>query len=84
VTVKELKEAKDKKPFEPFFIRMADGQSYEIKHPDAVAWDPGNTRIAICGLEGGRWEIVDIRLVTSLGIPALESPDFPRADGNGD
>ena len=35
--IEELKKAKDRRPFEPFEVRMADGRSLLIKHPDAVA-----------------------------------------------
>src|SRR5207253_892317 len=77
----ELKKAKDRRPFEPFEVRMADGRSLPIKHPDALAWDPDQTRIAICGLPGGAWEVIDVALVTALGIPA---PAQPKAGGNGE
>lgn len=72
--IEELKKAKDRRPFEPFEVRMADGRSLLIKHPDAIAWDPDQARIAICGLAGGAWEVVDVALVTSLGIPPPASP----------
>jgi hypothetical protein len=79
--IDELKKAKDRRPFEPFEIRMADGRSFLIKHPDAVAWDPDETRIALCGLPGGAFEIIDVVLATSLGFPAKTAA--PKADGNG-
>jgi hypothetical protein len=72
--IEELKKAKDRRPFEPFEIRMADGRSLLIKHPDSVAWDPDQTRIAVCGLPGGAWEIVDVALVLSLGVKPPASP----------
>jgi hypothetical protein len=75
--IEELKKAKDRRPFEPFDVRMADGRSHLIKHPDAVAWDPGQSRIAICGLPDGGWEIIDVALVRSLGMPAPGSPASP-------
>ena len=30
----ELEELMQKRPFEPFRVRMSDGRSYEIKHPE--------------------------------------------------
>jgi hypothetical protein len=39
VTIAELKKVKDRRPFEPFLIRTADGREILIRHPDAVAWD---------------------------------------------
>ena len=80
----ELKRAKDQRPFQPFEIRTADGRSVTIRHPDTVAWDPESPRIAICLVEGGGWEIIDIALTTSLGIPAPKPPpDGPSAGNNG-
>jgi hypothetical protein len=72
--IEELKKVKDRRPFEPFEVRIADGRSLLIKHPDAVAWDPEQSRIVICGLAGSGWEIVDVALITSLGILAPKSP----------
>ena len=37
--IDELKKAKDQRPFQPFWIRMADGREIEIRHPDVIAWD---------------------------------------------
>ncbi len=65
--IDELKKAKDQRPFQPFQVRMADGRELEVRHPDAVAWDPDTPRIALFVVPGGRWEVVDVALITSLG-----------------
>jgi hypothetical protein len=80
VRIEELKNAKDRRPFERFMIRTADGREIEIRHPDAVAWDPDQKRIAMCGLPDGAWEILDIALITSLRFPA---PAASKPDGDG-
>lgn len=80
--IEELKKMKDRRPFEPFLIRMADGREVPVKHPDAVSWDPDQVRIAVCGVPGGGTEVIDVALVTSLSLPA---PIPPRTqEGNGD
>jgi hypothetical protein len=86
VKIDELKKAKDQRPFRPFAIRMADGREILIGHPDAIAWDNGQPRIAVCVLPGARWEVIEVALVTSLGMeapPAESSPAVPSAEGNG-
>jgi hypothetical protein len=72
--IEELKKVKDQHPFQPFTIRMADGREIEIRHPDAVAWGGDHARIAFCIVPGGGWEIIDVALVTSLGMQAPASP----------
>jgi hypothetical protein len=69
----ELKRAKDERSFQPFQIRMADGREIEVGHPDAIAWESDQARIAVCMVKGGGWEIIDVALITSLGIPAPKS-----------
>ncbi len=79
--IEELKKMKDRRPFEPFLIRMADGRELPVKHPDAVSWDPDQIRIAVCGMPGGGTEIIDVALVTSLGLPAQAPPPTPEGNG---
>jgi hypothetical protein len=69
--IEELRRAKDQRPFQPFAIRTADGREITIAHPDAVAWDPGERpRTLVCIQPGGAWDVVDVALVTSLGMQA--------------
>jgi hypothetical protein len=35
-----VREALRREPFEPFLIRLADGRSLEVKHPEFVALSP--------------------------------------------
>ncbi len=45
---------------------MADGREIQVTHPDAAAWHPETSRIAVFIVPGGGWEIVDVALITSL------------------
>jgi hypothetical protein len=79
--LEDLKRAKDRRPFQPFHVRMADGREIEVRHPDAVAWEDQHSRAVTCIVAGGGWEVFDIMLVTSLaGI----APPAARPEGNGD
>jgi hypothetical protein len=87
VTIAELKKVKDRRPFEPFFIRMADGREILVRHPDAVAWDDEideeenddemGPLTAICIIPGGGWEVINLDLVTSFAL----APPQAKAKG---
>jgi hypothetical protein len=86
----ELRKAKDRRPFRPFSIRMADGKELEVRHPDAVAWGSDRSRIVWYISPSDDWVTIDIALVTSLAGPAPspspsgDSPAAePGAEGNG-
>jgi hypothetical protein len=70
----ELKKVKDQRPFQPFLVRMADGREVPVNHPDGIAWQPDSPRIAIVAAPGGGWEVIEIALITSLGVQAWVSP----------
>jgi hypothetical protein len=87
--IAEIKDAKDQRPFQPFLIRMADGREIEVMHPDAIAWEPmiadedngepAEPLTAICVVPGGRREIIELALVTSLGLaPAAQEGEGKR------
>jgi hypothetical protein len=80
VRIDELKKAKDRRPFQPFLIRTADGREIEMRHPDAIAW--GNRRIVSYVSPTDDWEVIDIALVTSLLTPA--SPAETKTEGDGE
>jgi hypothetical protein len=81
--IEELREAKNRRPFQPFLIRMAEGREIQVRHPDAIAWGPEHPRTAICVLPDGDWEYIDIALITSLGVPAPMSTATDQGHGEG-
>jgi hypothetical protein len=97
VKIAEIKEAKDQRPFQPFLIRMADGREIEITHPDAIAWntpveadgdeeDNGEAAeplTAICVVPGGRREVIELALVTSLGLQPAAQEGEGKGKGKG-
>lgn len=76
-----IREALHKQPFEPFVIRLADGRSLPVPHPDFVALTP---RRVIVGAQDDSWSIVEPLLVVSLdklsgqGKRGNGSPRRPR------
>ncbi len=81
--IEELKRVKDRRPFQPFLIHVADGRSFEVRHPDAVSWGAEGGRILSYVSPRDEWELIDIALVTSLGSVPAASPADQGTDENG-
>jgi hypothetical protein len=87
MTIQELRRAKNKQPFEPFVLHMADGRLIRVRHPDVMAWEPaeydpetGETaepRMVHVLVPDG-WESVDLELVTSLAFVSPEPGGQPK------
>jgi hypothetical protein len=60
------------KPFRPFRIKMADGTSHDVRHPDFIAYGNASHTCVVYG-EGEELSILDLLLMTELrdiGQPA--------------
>jgi hypothetical protein len=67
----DLKDAKGRRPFEPFEVNLTDGRAIPVGHPDAVAWQgPDFAPVLHCVLPDGRWEVVNFAAITSLSAAA--------------
>lgn len=58
-----LREAIRRQPFQPFVVRLSDGRSLDVNHPEYVAVGPEH---AIVMGEDGSWSVVDPYLIVSL------------------
>jgi hypothetical protein len=65
VDVAGVREALRREPFEPFMIRLADGRSVEVKHPEFVALTPRRI-IVIADDDVGSWSVIEPLLIVSL------------------
>ncbi len=72
-----IKEALHRQPFQPFAIRLADGRTLPISHPDFVAV---GTRLAIVVAPDNSWSVLEPLLIVSLDY---DSPDSKKSQGNG-
>ena len=70
-----VREALHRQPFEPFTIRLADGRSLPVPHPDFVAVTP---RRVIVGAQDDSWAVVEPLLIISLDYKST-----PGKGGNG-
>lgn len=52
-------------PFEPFRVRMADGRSIDVPHPDFMHLSPTGRRL-IVDRSDDFFEVIDVLLVTSV------------------
>jgi len=73
-----IREALHKQPFQPFTMRLTDGRSVEIRHPDFVAL--GTRRIVVIKPDDSTM-MVEPLLIVSLDTtaPIVNS----KTDGNG-
>lgn len=61
--IRVVREALRKEPFEPFVLRLADGGSLSVRHPEFVAI--GKRRLVVIE-EDDSWSILEPLLIVSL------------------
>jgi hypothetical protein len=76
MNIDELRDALHKQPFEPFAIRLADGRSFPVPHPDYVIAIP---RRVIVAAQQASWSVLEPPLIASLDF----EPSKPSKGGNG-
>lgn len=74
--IEGVREALRKEPFEPFELRLADGRSLPVQHPEFVAL--GKRRIVVIA-EDDSWSFVEPLLIVSID----QLKKKPPASGNG-
>jgi hypothetical protein len=66
-------------PFVPFQMRLADGRSLRVPHPDHAQLSPTGRIASVWDDEGNGFETVDLLLVTSLRpLPARKNGKHKR------
>ena len=61
--VQGVREALRRQPFEPFAIRLADGRTAPVSHPEAVA--VGKRRVIVVNRDDS-WLVIEPLLIVSL------------------
>jgi hypothetical protein len=65
MTIQQLRNAYESKPFRPFAIKLADGAQFRVRSPEFLAISPGGrTVIVVTGDDD--FQVVDLLLVTAL------------------
>jgi hypothetical protein len=65
VTVEQLRNMHQARPFQPFDIHLAGGRTLPVDHPEILAIAPRGRMIGV-GMADGTIQIVDLLLVTSI------------------
>ena len=76
MTVQELQLHHTQRPFEPFQLLVADGRSYDVKHPERLASLRNGRMISVATDEG--FVILDLLLVTGLEKPVTRGRNRPK------
>lgn len=67
MTIEQLKTVLRQQPFKPFTIRMADGRTFPVTHPDFVAPSPTG-RTVIVYQPDDSFSVLDLLLMTELQV----------------
>ena len=78
-----VREALRREPFEPFLMRLADGRSLEVRHPEFVALSPRRV-IVIADDDVGSWSVLEPLLIVSLDYRWGNTQAGNNQPGNGE
>ncbi|MDX1968498.1 MAG: hypothetical protein SFV23_15075 [Planctomycetaceae bacterium] len=67
MTTEQFKTTLHLQPFRPFTIRMADGRTFDVTHPDFVAQSPSG-RTVIVFQPDESYSVLDLLLMTELQV----------------
>jgi hypothetical protein len=84
-TIQQVRDAMHRQPFRGFTVRLVDGRSYHVKHPDFISV-PENPRGRNLVIHHQGTHQVDILLVVEIEEPEAPEeagPAKPHAEGNG-
>jgi hypothetical protein len=68
MTINSLRDMIHAVPFQPFTIRLADGRSVRVPHPDFIAVIGGGRTVFVASPVEDQFTIVDLLLVTQLEV----------------
>jgi hypothetical protein len=78
MTFQQLARLHDQRPFKPFVIRLADGRSLRVRHPEMLARPAQEGRTVTVYDNAGLASIVDLLLVVSLDEEKRNGRPRPR------
>jgi hypothetical protein len=80
MSIDSVRDALHKQPFQPFIIRLADGRSVYVAHPDFVAVSPRQVHVISPVDESVSW--LEPLLIVSIEFVGA-AKTAPAPDGNG-
>lgn len=69
MTVEQLRSVYRANPFRPFVIRLVDGRSFPVSHPDFLSLSPSGSTVVIYG-PAEELSILDLLLMTEIELSA--------------
>jgi len=67
MTTEQFKATLRQQPFRPFTIRMADGRTLNVAHPDFVAQSPSGRTVVVFQPDDS-YSVLDLLLMTELEV----------------
>ena len=81
MTIQQLRKADQKKPFEQFTLKLADGTEVPVRHSENLSYsESGRTVLVVTGDDD--YEVVDLLLVTAIRV-ARDKRGERKKGGNG-
>jgi hypothetical protein len=72
MTIEQMRNVHQARPFKPFIIHLADGRQIPVPHNEFLAMSQSG-RTCVVNLPYDRLEIIDLLLITSLEVAADKS-----------
>jgi hypothetical protein len=72
MTIEQLRSAHRAAPFRPFTIRMADGRTFSVDHPDFLSMSPSGRTVIVYHPDESH-SIVDLLLMTEIEFAPTSS-----------
>jgi hypothetical protein len=79
MAIQEIQRQLRTQPFEPFRILTTDGRSYDVRHPEYLAFG-GKGRLISVGMGDDSFATIDLLLVTAV-IKPIPQDEPQRAAG---
>ncbi len=79
-TIEQVRDAMHTQPFRAFTVKLVDGRSFVVKHPDFIAVPelPRGRNLAIHDKEGTH--LIDLGLVVEVHVPEVAETQSPSAN----
>jgi hypothetical protein len=78
MTIEQLRNLYQARPFCPFTIHLADGRQVHVPHNEFLSYSPSG-RTIIVHQPDDSFSILDLLLVTELEVDAAAKPNTPPA-----
>ena len=69
MTTEQFRSTLRQQPFRPFTIRMADGRTFDVPHPDFVAQSPSGRTVIVVQTDES-YSVLDLLLMTEVEVHA--------------